>query len=345
MNYLRMLSGTAAVALMALASAAQATTLEDVQARGTLNCGVTTGLAGFAAPDDAGVWTGLDVDMCRAVAAAVLGDSEAVKYIPTTAKERFTALQSGEVDLLARNTTWTFSRDVQLGFEFVGVNYYDGQGFMVRKDLGVSSALELNGASVCVQTGTTTELNMADFFRANNMELNSVVFEKNEEARQAYDEGRCDAYTTDASGLAAERSVLADPSAHIILPEIISKEPLGPLVRHGDNQWGDIVRWTLNSMIIAEEFGVTSENVEEMKSSENPEVQRLLGVEVVEEGQSRMGSMLGLSDEWAYNIISQVGNYGESFEANVGVKTPLGLARGLNQLWSKGGLMYAPPMR
>jgi general L-amino acid transport system substrate-binding protein len=345
MNYLRMLSGTAAVALMALASAAQATTLEDVQARGTLNCGVTTGLAGFAAPDDAGVWTGLDVDMCRAVAAAVLGDSEAVKYVPTTAKERFTALQSGEVDLLARNTTWTFSRDVQLGFEFVGINYYDGQGFMVRKDLGVTSALELNGASVCVQTGTTTELNMADYFRANNMELNSVVFEKNEEARQAYDEGRCDAYTTDASGLAAERSVLADPSAHIILPEIISKEPLGPLVRHGDNQWGDIVRWTLNSMIIAEEFGVTSENVDEMKSSDNPEVQRLLGVEVVEEGQSRMGSMLGLSDEWAYNIISQVGNYGESFEANVGVKTPLGLARGLNQLWSKGGLMYAPPMR
>jgi general L-amino acid transport system substrate-binding protein len=340
-----MLSGTAAVALMALASAAQATTLEDVQARGTLNCGVTTGLAGFAAPDDAGVWTGLDVDMCRAVAAAVLGDSEAVKYVPTTAKERFTALQSGEVDLLARNTTWTFSRDVQLGFEFVGINYYDGQGFMVRKDLGVTSALELNGASVCVQTGTTTELNMADYFRANNMELNSVVFEKNEEARQAYDEGRCDAYTTDASGLAAERSVLADPSAHIILPEIISKEPLGPLVRHGDNQWGDIVRWTLNSMIIAEEFGVTSENVDEMKSSDNPEVQRLLGVEVVEEGQSRMGSMLGLSDEWAYNIISQVGNYGESFETNVGVKTPLGLARGLNQLWSKGGLMYAPPMR
>ena len=345
MNYFRMLSGTAAVALMTIAGAAQATTLEDVQARGVLNCGVTTGLAGFAAPDDAGVWTGLDVDMCRAVAAAVLGDANAVKYVPTTAKERFTALQSGEVDLLARNTTWTFSRDVQLGFEFAGINYYDGQGFMVRKDLGVTSALELNGASVCVQTGTTTELNMADYFRANGMELNSVVFEKNEEARQAYDEGRCDAYTTDASGLAAERSVLADPSAHIILPEIISKEPLGPLVRHGDNQWGDIVRWTLNSMIIAEEFGVTSENVDEMKSSENPEVQRLLGVEVVEEGQSRMGSMLGLSDEWAYNIISQVGNYGESFEANVGVKTPLGLARGLNQLWSKGGLMYAPPMR
>ncbi|MDZ4735811.1 MAG: amino acid ABC transporter substrate-binding protein [Rhodospirillaceae bacterium] len=345
MKHFRTLSGVAAIALMASAGVASATTLEDVQARGTLNCGVTTGLAGFASPDDQGNWTGLDVDMCRAVAAAVLGDSEAVKYVPTTATERFTALQSGEVDLLARNTTWTFSRDVQLGFEFVGVNYYDGQGFMVRSELGVASALELDGASVCVQTGTTTELNLADYFRANNMELNSIVFQKNEEARQAYDEGRCDAYTTDASGLAAERSVLTAPGDHIILPEIISKEPLGPLVRHGDNQWGDIVRWTLNSMIIAEEFGVTSENVEEMKGSENPEVQRLLGVEKVEEGQARMGSMLGLSDEWAYNIISMVGNYGESFEAHVGVKTPLGLARGLNQLWSKGGLLYAPPMR
>ncbi|MEX1109860.1 MAG: amino acid ABC transporter substrate-binding protein [Dongiaceae bacterium] len=345
MKHFRILSGVAAIALMASAGVASATTLEDVKARGTLNCGVTTGLAGFASPDDQGNWTGLDVDMCRAIAAAVLGDDTKVKYVPTTATERFTALQSGEIDVLARNTTWTFSRDVQLGFEFVGVNYYDGQGFMVRSELGVASALELDGASVCVQTGTTTELNLADYFRANSMELNSIVFQKNEEARQAYDEGRCDAYTTDASGLAAERSVLTVPGDHIILPEIVSKEPLGPLVRHGDNQWGDIVRWTLNSMIIAEEFGVTSENVEEMKSSENPEVQRLLGVEKVEEGQARMGSMLGLSDEWAYNIISMVGNYGESFETNVGVKTPLGLARGLNQLWSKGGLLYAPPMR
>ena len=345
MKHLRLLSGTAAIAMMALAGTAAAATLDDVKSRGTLNCGVTTGLAGFASPDDQGNWTGLDVDMCRAVAAAVFGDDTKVKYVPTTATERFTALQSGEIDLLARNTTWTFSRDVQLGFEFVGVNYYDGQGFMVRSELGVASALELDGAAVCVQTGTTTELNLADYFRANGMELNSIVFQKNEEARQAYDEGRCDAYTTDASGLAAERSVLSSPADHIILPEIISKEPLGPLVRHGDHQWGDVVRWTLNSMIIAEEFGVTSENVEEMKGSENPEIQRLLGVEKVEEGQPRMGSMLGLSDDWAYNIVSLVGNYGESFERNVGVKTPLGLARGLNQLWSKGGILFAPPMR
>jgi general L-amino acid transport system substrate-binding protein len=278
--------------------------------------------------------------MCKAVAAAVLGDATKVKFVPTTAKERFTALQSGEVDLLARNTTWTFSRDTDLGFEFVGTNYYDGQGFMVRKELGVQSALELSGASVCVQTGTTTELNLADYFRAHNMELRSVVFEKNEEARQAYDEGRCDAYTTDASGLAAERTVLATPGDHIILPEIISKEPLGPLVRHGDNLWGDIVRWTLNAMIIAEEFGITQANVDQMKSSsENPEVKRLLGVE------GDYSKMIGLSNDWAYNIVKQVGNYGESFEANVGLKTPLGLARGLNELWSKGGILYAPPFR
>jgi general L-amino acid transport system substrate-binding protein len=278
--------------------------------------------------------------MCKAVAAAVIGDATKVNYVPTNAKERFTALQSGEIDVLARNTTWTFSRDTDLGFDFVGVNYYDGQGFMVRKDLNVKSALELSGASVCVQTGTTTELNLADYFRANNMELKSVVFETNDQARQAYDEGRCDAYTTDASGLAAERSVLAQPDQHIILPEIISKEPLGPLVRHGDNRWGDIVRWTLNAMIIAEEFGVTQANVDDMKaSSENPEVRRLLGVE------GEMGKMTGLSNEWAYNIIKQVGNYGESFERNVGLKTPLGLARGLNELWSKGGLLYAPPIR
>jgi general L-amino acid transport system substrate-binding protein len=319
---------------------AKADTLADVQGRGTLNCGVTTGLAGFASPDDQGNWAGLDVDMCKAVAAAVIGDATKVNYVPTNAKERFTALQSGEIDMLARNTTWTFSRDTDLGFDFVGVNYYDGQGFMVRKDLNVKSALELSGASVCVQTGTTTELNLADYFRANNMELKSVVFETNDQARQAYDEGRCDAYTTDASGLAAERSVLAQPDQHIILPEIISKEPLGPLVRHGDNRWGDIVRWSLNAMIIAEEFGVTQANVDDMKaSSENPEVRRLLGVE------GEMGKMTGLPNEWAYNIIKQVGNYGESFERNVGLKTPLGLARGLNELWSKGGLLYAPPIR
>jgi general L-amino acid transport system substrate-binding protein len=340
MKQWKLLASAAAVASVAMIGWAKADTLADVQGRGTLNCGVTTGLAGFAAPDDQGKWTGLDVEMCQAVAAAVLGDATKVKYVPTNAKERFTALQSGEIDVLARNTTWTFSRDTDLGFDFVGVNYYDGQGFMVRKGLNVKSALELNGASVCVQTGTTTELNLGDYFRANNMELKPVVFEKNEEARQAYDEGRCDAYTTDASGLAAERSVLAQPAEHIILPEIISKEPLGPLVRHGDNRWGDVVRWSFNAMIIAEEFGVTQANVDEQKaSSQNPEIRRLLGVE------GEMGKMTGLPNEWAYNIIKQVGNYGESFERNVGLKTPLGLARGLNELWNKGGLMYAPPIR
>lgn len=340
MKKLNLIAAGAVAAAMMSAVAAGAATLDDVKKRGVLNCGVTTGLAGFAAPDDQGNWKGLDVDMCRAVAAAIFGDDTKVNYVPTNAKERFTALQSGEVDLLARNTTWTLSRDTDLGFDFVGVNYYDGQGFMVRKDLGVKSALELNGATVCVQTGTTTEKNLGDYFRANNMELNPVVFETNEQARQAYIEGRCDAYTTDASGLAGERSVLPSPDDHIILPEIISKEPLGPLVRHGDNAWGDIVRWTLNAMIIAEEFGITQANVDEVKAtSDHPEIRRMLGVE------ENMGEMLGLSNDWAYNIIKLVGNYGESFERNVGLKTPLGLARGLNQLWSKGGILYAPPIR
>ena len=340
MKQWKLLASAAAVASVAMIGLASAATLDDIKARGTLNCGVNTGLAGFAAPDDQGNWKGLDIDMCRAVAAAIFGDDTKIKYVPTNAKERFTALQSGEIDFLARNTTWTYSRDTDLNFDFVGVNYYDGQGFLVRKDLNVKSALELSGASVCVQTGTTTELNLADYFRANNMELKSVVFETNDQTRQAYDEGRCDAFTTDASGLAAERSVLQKPEDHIILPEIISKEPLGPLVRHGDNKWGDIVRWSLNAMIIAEEFGITKANVDEMKSSsQNPEVKRLLGVE------GDVGKMMGLDNAWGYNIIKLVGNYGESFEANVGLKTPLGLARGLNELWSKGGLLYAPPIR
>ncbi len=331
---------TAAASMLALAGGASAGTLDDVKAKGFVQCGVTTGLAGFAAPDDQGNWSGLDIDVCRAVAAAIFGDATKVKFTPTTAKERFTALQSGEVDFLSRNTTWTYSRDTDLGFDFVGVTYYDGQGFMVRKALGVDSVLKLSGASVCVQTGTTTELNMADYFRANGMELKSVVFEKEEEARQAYDEGRCDAFTTDASGLAAVRSVLATPDDHVILPEIISKEPLGPLVRHGDNNWGDVIRWSLNAMIIAEEFGVTQANVDDTKAnSQNPEVKRLLGAE------GDMGKMAGLGNDWAYNIVKQVGNYGESFERNVGLKTPLALARGLNELWSKGGLQYAPPIR
>ena len=279
------------------ASGAIAGTLDDVKQKGYLDCGINTGLIGFAAPDDKGNWTGFDIDMCRAVAVAVFGDATKVKFTPATGKSRFPILASGEVDVLSRNTTWTFSRDVNLGFEFAGVNYYDGQGFMVRKDLGVKSAKELNGASVCIQTGTTTELNLADYFKANSMEFEPIAIETNAEAR----------------------------------PEIISKEPLGPLVRHGDHQWGDVVRWTLNAMIIAEELGITSANVDEMKNSKNPEVQRLLGV------SGEYGEMLGLSKDWAYNVIKAVGNYGESFDRNIGPNTPIGLERGLNALWTKGG--------
>lgn len=330
----------AAAAVTALSTGASAATLDDVKAKGFVQCGVTTGLAGFGAPNDQGEWAGFDVDYCRAMAAAIFGDAAKVKYTPTTSKERFTALQSGEIDVLARNTTWTFSRDVNLGFEFVGVNYYDGQGFMVRKSLGVTSAKELDGASVCIQTGTTTELNLADYFRTNGMSYESVVIETAAEGRGVYEEERCDVYTTDASGLAAQRSTMANPSEHIILPEIISKEPLGPLVRHGDNQWGDIARWTLNAMIVAEELGVTAANADEMAAnSKNPEILRLLG------GEGDMGAQLGLPADWAKNIVKQVGNYGESFERNLGTTTPLALERGLNALWTDGGILYAPPMR
>jgi len=334
-------ASVATVAAFTFIGSASADTLSDVQGRGSLNCGTNTGLAGFATPDNQGNWTGLDVDLCRAVAAAVLGDAKKIKFVPLGSKERFTALQSGEIDLLARNSTWTFSRDTDLGLDFPAVNYYDGQGFLVRKDSGIKSVKELSGATICVQTGTTTEKNLADYFRTNNMELpNPPTFEKAEQARGAYDEGRCDAYTTDASGLAAERTQLKNPSDNIILPEIISKEPLGPAVRHGDNKWGDIVRWSFFVMLIAEEKGITQANVDEVKaSSTDPEVRRMLGVE------EETGKMLGLSNDWAYNIIKQVGNYGESFERNVGQKTPLGLARGLNELWNKGGLQYAPPIR
>lgn len=322
-----------------LAGPAYAGTLDDVKKKGYLDCGINTGLIGFAAPDDKGEWTGFDVDMCRAVAVAIFGDKTKVKFTPLTGKSRFPTLASGEVDMLSRNTTWTFSRDVQLGFEFAGVNYYDGQGFMVRRDLGIKSAKELNGASVCIQTGTTTELNLADFFKANGMEFEPIAIETNSEARPAYEQGRCDVYTTDASGLAATRAQMEQPKAHMILPEIISKEPLGPLVRHGDHQWGDVVRWTLNAMIIAEELGVNSENVDEMKNSPNPEIQRLLGV------SGEYGEMLGLSKDWAYNIVKAIGNYGESFERNIGPDTAIGLERGLNQLWTRGGILYAPPFR
>ena len=322
-----------------LAAGAQAATMDDVKRKGHLQCGVSQGLPGFSNPDTKGNWTGLDVDLCRAVAAAVFGDATKVKFTPLSAKERFTALQSGEVDVLSRNTTWTLVRDSALGLNFAGVNYYDGQGFMVRKDLGVKNALELDGASVCVNIGTTTELNLSDYFRANSMKFKPVVFEKADEVVAAYDAGRCDVYTTDQSGLAAQRIKLKEPNAHTILPEVISKEPLGPVVRHGDDQWLDIVKWSLYAMVQAEEFGLSSSNVDKMKGSNNPGIKRLLGIE------GDMGKNLGLPLEWAYNIVKQVGNYGESFEKHVGLKTTLQLPRGVNNLWTKGGLMYPMPIR
>ncbi len=322
------------------ASAAMAGTLDDVKARGMLNCGVNTGLVGFAAPDANGVWQGFDIAICRAVAAAVLGDQNAIEFVPTTSKTRFTALAAGEIDMIARNTTWTFSRDVDLKFDFVGINYYDGQGFMVPKDLGVSSVKELDGATVCIQTGTTTELNLADFFRANNMSYQPVPIETNAEAQQQYLAGACDVFTTDISGLAATRATFESPDDHIFLPEIISKEPLGPVVRHGDNEWGDIVRWTLNALISAEEFGITSANIEELSAGvDNPEINRILGTE------GNLGEMLGLDAEWAKRAIMVGGNYGEIFERHIGASTPIGLARGLNAQWSDGGLLYSPPFR
>ena len=320
-------------------------TLDLVKERGFLKCGSNTGLAGFGLPNDDGVWEGIDVDVCRAVAAAVFGDASKVEYVPTTSKVRFTVLQSGEVDMLSRNTTWTLQRDVELGLEFVGVNYYDGQGFMVRKDLGVSSATELDGASVCIQVGTTTEMNLADYFAGNGMSYEAVPVETNSEADAAYTAGRCDVYTTDASGLYASRAGYPDPSAHVVLPEIVSKEPLGPSVRHGDGAWADIVRWSLNAMIIGEELGITSANVDEMKSSPNPEVLRLLGVNQVGDTGAGYGQWLNLSDDWAYNIIQQVGNYSESFEKHIGPNTPINIQRGLNALYKDGGILYAPPFR
>ncbi|WP_377511162.1 amino acid ABC transporter substrate-binding protein [Octadecabacter sp. R77987] len=322
------------------AGAVAAGTLDDVQARGKLNCGVTTGLIGFAAPDANGEWEGFDVGVCRAVAAAVLGDSTAVEFVPTTGQTRFTALASGEIDMLARNTTWTFSRDVDLKFEFVGVNYYDGQGFLVPRDLGVSSAKDLDGATVCIQTGTTTELNLADYFRANNISYEPVPIETNAEGQQQYLAGACDVYTTDASGLAATRASFESPADHVLLPEIISKEPLGPLVRHGDNEWADVVRWTLNALVTAEELGVTSANIGELSAgTNNPEINRLLGTE------GELGAMLGLGADWAKAAIMAGGNYGELFEKNIGESTPIGLARGLNAQWTEGGLIYSPPFR
>ncbi|MCP5117885.1 MAG: amino acid ABC transporter substrate-binding protein [bacterium] len=338
MNGLKILTAGAVLAF-AVSGAANAATLDDVKRKGHVQCGVSQGLPGFSNPDEKGNWAGIDVDVCRGMAAAIFGDASKVKYTPLSAKERFTALQSGEVDVLSRNTTWTLVRDTALGLDFVGVNYYDGQGFMVRKALGVKSAKELDGASVCVNIGTTTELNLSDFFRANNITFKPVVFEKADEVVAAYDAGRCDVYTTDRSGLAAQRVKLKNPDEHVVLPEIISKEPLGPVVRHGDSKWGDIVRWTLYAMLEAEELGVSSGNADKMKDSKNPSIRRLLGVE------GDLGKNLGLESAWAFNIIKQVGNYGESYDANVGPKTSLKLERGTNALWKDGGLQYSMPLR
>lgn len=333
-------AGLAAALIAGASSAAFAqATLERVKSRGLLHCGVNTGLAGFSAPNDKGEWAGIDVDVCKAVAAAIFKDASKVKYVPLTAKERFTALQSGEIDLLSRNTTWTMSRDTSAGLNFTGVTYYDGQGFMTKKSLGVKSAKELNGASICVQTGTTTELNLADFFRTNKLEYKPVVFEKLDETVAAYNTGRCDAFTSDASQLYAERLKLGNVADHVVLPDIISKEPLGPAVRQGDAQWGNIVRWSLFAMLNAEELGVTSKNVDEMAGSTNPEIKRLLGKE------GEFGKGIGLDNDWAVQIVKQVGNYGEIFDRNVGAGSKLNIDRGLNRLWNKGGVQYAPPIR
>ncbi|NML73788.1 amino acid ABC transporter substrate-binding protein [Rhizobium sp. S-51] len=342
MNKNLLLAAIGAAVLGLGASAAYAGTLDDVKAKGFVQCGVNgSNLAGFGAQDSSGNWTGLDVDLCKAVAAAVFGDATKVKYTPLSAKDRFPALQSGEVDMLARNTTWSASRDSQLGFDFRAINYYDGQGFMVTKALNVKSALELSGAAVCVQSGTTTELNLADYFKANGMEYKPVVFEKQEEVDAAYQAGRCDVYTTDQSGLYSIRLSLANPDDHVILPEIISKEPLGPAVRQNDSKWFDVVSFAHYAMVTAEDFGITQANLDEMVKSENPDIKRFLG----EEKDQTIGKDLGLDEKWAYNIIKAVGNYGESFERNVGTGSPLKIQRGLNALWSKGGLQYAPPIR
>lgn len=329
------------------AAAANAGTLDTVKTNGALKCGVSEGLIGFSNPDANNNWSGLDVDFCRAVAAAVLGDANKVKYVPLNAKERFTALQSGTIDVLSRNSTWTMSRDTTLGLSFAGVTYYDGQGFLVPTKLGVKSAKELGGASVCTQTGTTTELNLADYFKANKMEYKVVAFEKNEEVLKAYQEGRCDVFTTDQSGLYAERLKFANPNDHMVLPEIISKEPLGPVVRQGDDQWFSLVKWVYYGLLTAEELGVTSKNVDELRgSSTNPEIQRLLSIKTKNddgtEADNDFGKGIGLGPDWAYNAIKQVGNYAEIFDRNL---AQLNIARGKNALWKDGGLQYAPPIR
>ena len=342
MNFKKIASAVAVAGALVAAGAipGQAATLDDVKAAGTLKCGINTGLPGFAYTDDAGNWTGFDVAYCRAMAAAVLGDASAISFVNLTGKTRFPALASGEIDVLSRNTTWTFSRDVDLGFTFIGVSYYDGQGFIGRTALGIGSATELDGASVCIQTGTTTELNLADFFRVNGITYEPVPIETNAEARAAYEAERCDVYTTDASGLAATRTTFENPGDHMVFPEIVSKEPLGPLVRQGDDQWADIARWTLNALITAEELGVTQANVAEMANgTDHPEINRMLGSE------GSLGEMLGLDAQWAVRAIAAEGNYAEIFDRYIGAGSPLALGRGLNALYTDGGILYSPPFR
>jgi general L-amino acid transport system substrate-binding protein len=330
---------TLAAAAALSAQAASAQTLKTVKDRGQLSCGVSQGLPGFSTPDDKGNWTGLDVDICRAIAAAIFNDASKIKFVPLSAKDRFTALQSGEIDVLSRNTTWTLSRDTSLGANFTGVTYYDGQGFLVKKSLKVNSALELNSASVCVQTGTTTEQNLADYFKGNNMKYEVIAFATADETIKAYESGRCDVFTSDVSQLYAERLKLANVAEHVVLPEVISKEPLGPMVRHGDDQWFDVVKWTLYAMVGAEELGMTQKNIDEIAKSDKPEIKRAVGTD------GNLGEQLGLTKDWLVRIVKAVGNYGESFERNVGSGSKLGIARGLNNLWSKGGIQYAPPIR
>jgi general L-amino acid transport system substrate-binding protein len=340
-NKLTILASVVAASTAMMATSAQAadTTLDKVMKQGFLTCGVSTGLPGFSNPNSKGEWEGIDIEYCQALAAGVLGDKTKVKYVPLTAKERFTALQSGEIDVLSRNTTWTLHRDTALGINFVGVTYYDGQGFMVKKDLGITSAKELDGASVCVQSGTTTELNLADYFRNSGMSYKPVVFDTAAQTSKGFDAGRCDVLTTDQSGLYALRLNLTDPNSAAVLPEIISKEPLGPAVRQGDDQWFNITKWTLAAMINAEEYGITSKNADEMLKSKDPNVKRILGVD------GPKGKGLGIRDDWGYQVIKQVGNYGESFERTVGTGSPLQISRGVNSLWNAGGFMYAPPIR
>ena len=342
MNKLR-ITILSVICSLAMVPSAFAGTLDTVKDQGFFNCGVSQGVPGFSNPDSNGNWSGIDVDVCRAVSAAIFGNPDKVKYVPLTAKERFTALQSGEIDVLSRNTTWTLSRDAQIGLEFAGVNFYDGQGFMVRKDSGITSAMELGGASVCTNLGTTTELNMADFFRANGMDYEPVVFEKADEVVAAYDAGRCDVHTTDKSGLAAQRTKTAQPDDHMVLPETISKEPLGPVTREGDEPWSDIVFWVLQALITADELGISGGDVKNIvgDTSQTPEVKRILGVE------GETGAHLGLPKDWAYWAIFEVGNYGEMYERHVGMNTPLQLARdgSPNAGWKNGGLLYAPPIR